>query len=261
MKSGVLISLLILSMFSIPCANAAQNDNSSKVTGKYAKKAHEAFEDKDFLRAGVYYEKAYRANKNKVYLENSIIAYLRYSFDSLNEKKYEEAIKYCVKVLSLQPNNRDAKEILADIYYSRGTDLYYSGKEGKARKDLEKSLQYSILTEQKQRAKKLLSKISDKRLRSGYSKSYIKKTSGHNSMPEILELMELKIYGETFEKSSMYERIGKLERDVFGRTYKNNGLIVRMKRLKSKVLPELISRGSTINLKSKDFSTFNTGCF
>ncbi len=237
MKQRVILYLLVFSIILTPYAHAAPSAAKT-----YAKRAHEAFENKNFQLAGVFYEKAYNEDKNKVYLENSVIAYLRYAFDSLNEKKYEDAIKYCERVLFLEPGNKDAREILSDIYYSRGSSLYYRGDEQKAASDLKKSLKYSILAEQKQRAQKLLSKISVSISEPVFLNPFAKKTSGYDVSSEALELMELKIYGETFERYSIYERTGRLEKDVFGRTYAGNGLAFRIKNLKARILPENISR-------------------
>ncbi len=239
MKLRVFISLLTFCVFFIFGTVEAK---SGAETGKsHAKNAHEAYKDKDYLKAGELYEKAYNSFKLEVYLENSIIAYLHYAFDSLNEKKFDRAIKYCKKVLSLESGNEDAREILSDVYYSRGSDFYYRGKEYQAEKDLRRSLKYSVLSEQKQRARELLSKISGNRGDLfNYSKPFVQKTSAAaEPMPETLELMELKIYGETFEKLPITRRVSRLEKDVFGRTFGENGLLGRIKSLKERILPEL----------------------
>lgn len=240
MKFRVFIFLLILCFCFVPASAKAKSD--AEAGKSYAKLAHESFKDKDYLKAGKLYEKAYESFKLKIYLENSIIAYLHYAFDALNEKKFDRAIKYCKKVLSLEPDNEDAKEILADVYYSRGSEFYYRGKEYQAEKDLNKSLKYSVLAEQKERAERLLSKISGQRGDLfNISKPFVKKTSASaGPIPEMLELMELKIYGETFEKLPMTRRVSRLEKDVFGGVFKENGLLDRIKKLKERVLPELI---------------------
>jgi len=246
MKLKGLSFLLIFLIFFISGPVRAKQGYNPEWAEKFAKIAHEAFKDKDFLKAGEFYEKAYNAGNIKVYLENSITAYLHYSFDCLNEKNYDPAIKYCEKVISMQPNNNDAKEILADIYYSRGSDFYYRGKEYRAKKDLGKSLKYSVLSVQKQKAEELLKKISPEKVGFSCSKPVIKMTSDNNpanrSIYETIELMELKIYGETFEGLSIYQRTCRLEKDVFNRNYQREGVLVRIERLKRKVLPELIGK-------------------
>lgn len=240
MKSEYFIFLLILFLFCANNAWALSSDNI-KLSEHFAEKAHEYFEDKNFPKAGDYYEKAYKTGKIDVYKENSIIAYLRYAFDCMNEKKYDSAITYCEKALSLEKNNNDAKEILSDIYYSRASDLYYRGKEKIAKKDLVKSLEYGALTEQKQRARDLLSKISNKKNSNNLYSPFIKKTSDANPLPAMLELMELKLYGQSFENLSLYQRVNKLEKEVYGKTYYEKDLISRVKKLKEKICPELVS--------------------
>ena len=120
--------------------------------GDLAEIAHEAYANKDFQKAGEYYEQAYQNDHEKVYLENAIAAYLSYAFDLSNDKHYEQSIKYCEKILGLQPENTHAKELLCEIYYSRGTDYYFSGSKDKALCDMENSIKYSVCQEQTQRA-------------------------------------------------------------------------------------------------------------
>lgn len=135
--------LIILCLFAMPAFSFS-----------YSESAHIAYNEKDYLKAGQLYEKAYRKEKISVYLDNAIAAYLSHAFNLSNDKEYIPAIKYCQRVLDLRPNDKNAMELLSDIYYSRGSDYYFRGASEKARNDLEKSLHYSILPEQKQRALK-----------------------------------------------------------------------------------------------------------
>lgn len=120
--------------------------------GDLAEKAHEAYQNKDFQKAGEYYEQAYQNDHDKVHLENALAAYLSYAFDLSNDKEYDQAIKYCEKILGMQPDNTHAKELLCEVYYSRGTDNYYNGLKDKALYDMENSYKYSVCQDQKQRA-------------------------------------------------------------------------------------------------------------
>ena len=248
MKLGVISFLSVIFAFCISCNSIVYANSASETAGKYAKTAHEAFADRDFLSAGMFYEKAYNTYKADVFLENSITAYLHYAFDCSNEKNFEQAIKYCQKVLSLRPDNKDAREILSDTYYSRGSGFYYRGLPEKAEIDVKKSLEYSMLAEQTLRAKELLYKISGKKDDFSCQTPYIKKTSGNHqptpdqSVFDDIELMELKIYGESFEKLSMAERVNRLEAEVFEKNDDENGLVTRVENLKTKILPELLSK-------------------
>ena len=118
----------------------------------YADQAHKAYKDKDYVKAAEYYEQAYQQVKSDVYLDNAVAAYLSHAFNLTNDKEYESAIYYCERVLSLKPDYTNARELLCEIYYSRGTDNYFNGNGDEAKIHMEKSLQYSVLPEQKQRA-------------------------------------------------------------------------------------------------------------
>jgi len=231
MKLGVVRLLLILLMLGV----------FQRAHATPAELAHEAFKDKDFIKAGQYYEQAYNEENVEVYLENAITAYLNYSFDCLNEKDYSECIKYCEKVLLISSTDKNAKEILSDAYYSRSSKYFYRGFKRKSEQDILKSFRYSVLPEQKERAKNFLVKISGKK----YSQNPVaKKVSNRSSAPELIEAMELKIYGETFEETSVIDRVGKLEKDVLGRSYSNYSLIERVDNLKKRILPELMGQKS-----------------
>ncbi|OGI01357.1 MAG: hypothetical protein A2Y25_02560 [Candidatus Melainabacteria bacterium GWF2_37_15] len=136
-----LILLLSFLLLSLPATGA-----------NYADMAHKAYKNKDYVKAAEYYEQAYQQDKSDVYLDNAIAAYLSHAFNLTNDKEYDQAIKYCEKVLSLKPGYSNAQELLCEIYYSRGTDSYFNGNGEEARIHMEKSLQYSVLPEQKQRA-------------------------------------------------------------------------------------------------------------
>jgi len=206
---------------------------------QYANIAHEAYDKRELLKAGEYYEKAYAAQKNKVYLDNAVTSYLSHAFDMSNEKKYDEGIKYCQKVFSIQPDNNQAKELLSDIYYTKGLDDYYSGNIEKAGQNLENALKYSVLPEQSQKTNEAIKKLQ------GAAKDKISykfepfSTSTSSTISNTIGLLEIKIYGKKQEKLPIMERVSKLEKDVFNQIYDNESLINRINRLKKAVLPEL----------------------
>ena len=204
--------------------------------------AHKAYIQSKFLESAQYYEKAYSVEKNKVFIDNAITSYLSYAFNLANEKKYDEAIKYCRKVLSLCSSDQNAKELLSDIYYSRSSDSFYSGNVEKAREDLENSLKYSVLPEQAQKAREGLSQLKNEGNQSTLSSFKPMSVSTPNSIPELVKLIEIKIYGEAQDKLPVVERIQKLEKDVFNKNYNDESLTLRLDRLRKAVLPELAQK-------------------
>ncbi len=144
--------LLCLCFFSLPA-----------MATDMAEMAHLAYKGKEYRKAGELYEKLYYKEKIDVYLENAQSAYLSHAFNLCNDKEYKKAINCCKKVLLMNPNNKNARELLCDIYYSRGSNYYYEGLKSRALLDFQNSLKYSVLTEQKQRAQKELAKISSNR--------------------------------------------------------------------------------------------------
>ncbi|HBG48612.1 MAG TPA: hypothetical protein DDW90_03740 [Cyanobacteria bacterium UBA9971] len=204
--------------------------------------AHKAYIQSNFLESAQYYEKAYSVEKNKVFIDNAITSYLSYAFNLANEKKYDEAIKYCRKVLSLRPAEQNAKELLSDIYYSRSSDSFYSGNVEKAREDLENSLKYSVLPEQAQKAREGLAQLKNSGNQAKTSVFRPANVSAPDSIPELVKLIEIKIYGEAQDKLPVTERVKKLEKDVFNKNYNDESLTLRLDRLRKEVLPELAQK-------------------
>jgi len=204
--------------------------------------AHKAYIQSNFLESAQYYEKAYSVEKNKVFIDNAITSYLSYAFNLANEKKYDEAIKYCRKVLSLRPAEQNAKELLSDIYYSKSSDSFYSGNIEKAREDLENSLKYSVLPEQAQKAGEGLAQLKNSGNQAKTSVFRPANVSAPDSIPELVKLIEIKIYGEAQDKLPVTERVKKLEKDVFNKNYNDESLTLRLDRLRKAVLPELAQK-------------------
>ncbi|MEI8390697.1 MAG: matrixin family metalloprotease [bacterium] len=206
---------------------------------QFVETAHKAYNRNDFLKAGQYYEKAYSVEKNQVFIDNAITAYSSYAFNLANEKKYDEAIKYCQKVLSLRQSEQNTKELLSDIYYSRSSYNFYNGNPQKAKEDLENSLKYSMLPEQAQKAREGLSQLKET---GGDLEFKPITTSAPDSMPELVKLVEMKIYGKSHDNLPVLERIAKLEKDIFNKNYNDESLTVRLDRLKKAALPELAQK-------------------
>ncbi|HBH19034.1 MAG TPA: hypothetical protein DDX14_08910, partial [Cyanobacteria bacterium UBA9579] len=245
---AIFLSFLLLFNSFVPIAYAAtpQNRNQQIQLGnKYAKSAHDAYSDGKYLKAAQDYEEAYKATKTKVYLDNALVAYTTHAFNLTSDKQYDEAIKYCNKVLSLRSDDKPAKEVLADAYFSRGADYFYTGDMEKAKADFGTSLKYSNLPEQKDRAKDGLSKIDDViKRKANIVPKY--QESADTSIPGMVTQIENKIYGKTNSTSPLLERIKKLEQETLGQTYDGDGLIVRVDRLKRTVLPEYAQQAQNI---------------
>lgn len=215
--------------------------------------AHKAYIQSNFLESAQYYEKAYSVEKNKVFIDNAITSYLSYAFNLANEKRYDEAIKYCRKVLSLRPAEQNAKELLSDIYYSKSSDSFYSGNIEKAREDLENSLKYSVLPEQAQKAGEGLAQLKNSGNQAKTSVFRPANVSAPDSIPELVKLIETKIYGEAQDKLPVTERVKKLEKDVFNKNYNDESLTLRLDRLRKAVLPELAQKSVNDFTQGQDY--------
>ncbi len=215
--------------------------------------AHKAYIQKNYLKSAQYYEKAYSSKKNKIFIENAITSYLNYAFELANEKNYDEAVKYCRKVLSLNSTNHNAKELLSDVYYSKSSDNFYSGNSEKAKEDLENSLKYSVLPEQSQRAREGLVELKKAENHTSYSGIKPIKTYTPDSIPELVKLLDIKIYGKSQDKLALTERIKKLEKDVFNKNYNDESLSLRLDRLRKAVLPELTKKSVNNFTEEQDY--------
>lgn len=204
--------------------------------------AHKAYNQSNFLKSAEYYEKAYSLEKNKVFIDNAITSYSSYAFNLANEKKYDEAIKYCKKVLSMRPAEKNAKELLSDIYYSRSSDYFYNGNPEKAKEDLENALKYSVFPEQAQKAREGLLQLKNSENQFSSAEFLPATVSSSGSIPELVKLLELKIYGKSQDKLPVTERVQKLEKDIFNKNYNDESLTLRLDRLKKTVLPELAQK-------------------
>lgn len=243
MKSRVSLLLTIFVALFLSSASVMGADTTTVADG-YAQKAHKAFETHNYPQAGNLYEKAYNIEPIPTYLENALTAYLHHAFDLLNDKAYNSAILYCQKSLSLSPSSKEAKEILSDIYCSRGSGYYFRGKKDKARADLKKALEYSVLPEQREKPMELLAKIDGATNYSLYSPApdgtieipYEK--PANTELFSMLELLEIRIYGQPNSAYPLEERINKLETAIFKRKFDGYSLATRLENLKKVVLPE-----------------------
>ncbi|MDD3013095.1 MAG: matrixin family metalloprotease, partial [Candidatus Gastranaerophilales bacterium] len=241
---AVFISLSFLfNICSVPALSQPRSQTNIKQSNNYAKAAHDAYEQRNFLKAAENYEKAYAISKTKVYLDNSLVAYLSLASDYANDKDFNNALKYCNKTLSLSPNDKNAKELMSDIYFVRGTDYFYTGEVDKAKSDVESSLKYSTSKEQTERAKDGLNKIASAKTNGTIPIPKYEGTTD-DSMPVTLDKIEKKLYGSSNSSIPLLSRVSKLEKESLGKNYDSDGLIVRVDRLKRAVLPELVTQQS-----------------
>ncbi|OGI23515.1 MAG: hypothetical protein A2287_05295 [Candidatus Melainabacteria bacterium RIFOXYA12_FULL_32_12] len=245
---AIFLSLLLLfnSYIPVACSATPQNRNQQIQQGnKYAKSGHDAYNAGQYLKAGQDYEKAYEITKTNLYIDNAVVAYKAYAYNLTNDKKYDEALKYCNKALSLNNNDKNSKELLSDIYFSRGADYFYTGNLEKAKSDFEASLKYSTLKEQTDRAKDGLAKI-DTVVKKGSTVVPNYQETADTSIPAMVIIIENKIYGKTNSAAPLLTRINKIEQDTLGQTYEGDGLIVRVDRLKRTILPEFAQQTQNI---------------
>jgi len=244
MKIKSFFVILLVSLFLINSSTAfsssTKQNQSIILANRHAKMAHDAYERKDFLKAGQYYEKAYQANKVNVYLDNSVVAYTSYASELANNKDYDNAVKFCNKALSMSLDDKNAKELLSDIYFSKGTDFFYTGNLEKAKIEIENSLKYSVLKDQTDRAKDALSKIQTA-IEKGLAPAPKYEESSDDSITNTLALMESRLYGSSSGSLPLLERVNNLEKSSFGKIYNSDSLIVRVDRLKRTISPDLTS--------------------
>jgi tetratricopeptide (TPR) repeat protein len=248
-KFLVLVILCSLVILQTSPVLSAQNNSAVE---QYAEIAHTAYNKSDYLKAAQYYEKAYAIEKNKVFLDNAITAYLSYAFKVADEKQYTNAIKYCQKILSYRATDKNTKELLSDIYLARGSDFLYAGDSEKAKSDFQNALKYSVLPEQAQKAKEGLAELKNtvgNKQNAGFKEV---RAYAPEAMPDVLKLLELKIYGKTQEAAPLLSRIQKLEKDVFNKNYNDDTLVNRLDRIKKAALPELAQKPVN-NTLQKDY--------
>ena len=224
---------------------------------QYATLAHDAYKHNDYLKAGQNYEKAYSLQKDKIYKDNAIVSYFNYAFDEASKKNYAEAVNYCHKILGINPQHKNSKELLADIYYTRGTENFYRGNISIAKEDLENSLKYSVHPEQEQKAQEGLSMLNNPNsgIKGDFEPSFIKPVNASlpETIPEILNLMEMKTYGETKEKMPLINRIQSLETDIYNINFEEENIASRLDRLRKKLLPELANRPVNANVEKNNY--------
>lgn len=244
MKNKLISLIITLSFFfniNVPITYAAVSksvQNQKILEGnKLVGVGHSAYNNHNFLKAGESYEKAYQITGTKLYKENADVAYKAYVSDLLNTKSYEKALFYANKLFSANSNDKQVKELLSEIYFSRGQEYFYTGESTKAKSDIEMSIKYAIDAEQKNRGKDALEKlkqISDSN--SQVTPKYQETSDG--SFLEVLNAVEIKLYGKSNETQPVLDRIKKLEKESLGKNYENDSLIVRVDRLKRSIIPE-----------------------
>ncbi|MDD3150463.1 MAG: matrixin family metalloprotease [Candidatus Gastranaerophilales bacterium] len=207
---------------------------------EYAKNGHEAYTKFHYLEAAQLYEKAYKANPIQIYKDNYTVAYTNYAFNLANDKKYDEAIAICNSLLKQNINNQKVKELLCDIYYSQGSNLFYNGDLNAAKIAVNNSVKYSLTSEQKQNAQEALINI-DKAISQGLKPLAQTSNSAFQdeSLPAMISIMETKIYGRATYDKPLIERIKNLEIDVFAKNFDGETLLARVEKLQQAVIPEM----------------------
>lgn len=228
---------MTIGYFSNSTLALAQTQSQKVLQGNnFAKDGHAAFNQKNYLKAGEHYDKAYQITKTKVYLDNANVAYTSYAFELSNNKEYSKALIYANKVLSRDPQNRNVKILVSDIYFSQGIDYFYAGEFDKAKIEFNKSLNKSVLAEQKTRVQDALDKI--KTISSGHAYLPQENQQQATSIPELINKMELKVNGKANTSKPLIERVNILEKSTLGQTYQNEGLVSRVDRLAKTLLPD-----------------------
>jgi len=247
---SILLALIFIAQSSAIHALAA-NDNT-KIAAQYSKQAHEAYNRKDYVNAAMLYEKAYQLTKNSIFRTNAIVAHTNYAYNLLMDEKFDQAIDYCNKLLPKYPKNKKIEEMLSEAYYSRGTDYFYKNRIELAIADLQKSFELGVDKEQKDRAKEALDKLKyASKANPGVSPGI--QNTQTSSIPDLLNIMENKIYHKTNSDKSILVRIQKLEQDVFSRTFNDEGILVRVERLKTAITPEYVSQNQSQNLNANNY--------
>jgi len=236
-KIFTLIIICHFTIFTIVMPVYSSNIKNTEQANLLSKQGHEAYLEKDYLKAGELYNQAYKFNKIPLYKENSLTAYSNYLTELANDEKYDEAISFALDLLKKNPENKTFKEILSDVYFLRSSEYFYSEEIEKSRLDSENSMKYSILDEQKNRAVERLEQI--KMLTQKEFKTYT--ASDDNSIQTSLDLLESKLYKQTFNSLPMLQRVENLEKAALGQVYESDSLIIRIDRLKKALIAQYTS--------------------
>ncbi len=255
MKKFITVSLAFLMVFLPLSPLNAQTQSVStakavETANKFAKTGHELYQKKDYLNSAINYEKAYKTYKTAVFLDNAVTAYLSHSSNLLHDKDYPNAIIYSEKVLSLKPSEKYAKEILSEIYFSRGADYFYTGELEKAKADVEKSIKYAVDADQTERGEDALKKISEAVSRKETPTPKYSEVADA-SISDTLTKVENKLYGTNYNSEPVVSRVNRLENDVLGKSQSEDSLIVRVDKIKKAVLKGSEYRPQTQNGKPK----------
>ena len=246
-----LISIFLVFLFLITqnfSLTAFASTSNKQQAGQLATSAHKAYETKHYQEAAELYEKAYTLDPQKLYFENSITSYKNQVIALANQEKYEEATAYCTKLLAKHPENKEIKELLCDMYYSKGEKYFYSNKLNEAKADLEKSLELAVVPDQKQRAEEDLSKLKTVMSSGGYisSAQNIDPKDSENikkagiSVTEQLNELETNVFGKPQDKP-LLTRLDSLETKILNAHYPDESIVNRINRLNKTLFPEKAS--------------------
>lgn len=241
------IGLILTLIGNIPAyvyAKPPAGVNTSAVN-RYADVAHQAYERQDFATAATNYEKAYNLSKEKVFKDNYLAAYTSYAYELANDKKYEESLKICQKVLSINPQDENIKDFMAEVYYMKGSDAFYAGNIAQAKSEFQKAMKFTVSKDQTDKIKDGMSKADEALKYQGetspsysaaekpqVSTSQPKQTMNSSTLADTISEMEQSTYGYADKTSPLKNRISKLEKELLGKTYEKETIAKRTDRLK-----------------------------
>jgi predicted Zn-dependent protease len=202
----------------------------------FANKAHSFYQEKDYLNAAKYYDKAIEISPKKILKENAVVSYSSYAQGLVNQGEYTKALEIMEKAFRKYPSAIKIKEQISDIYYYRSTEYFYVGKFDNARSDIENSMKFAVVEDQKLRAKENTDKINCA-ISQNLTPMTNPETSFDFGISETLSILENKVFDKTNDNLEIEERIKKLEKQTLKQNFPNESVSKRVERLKVKIAP------------------------
>lgn len=184
--------------------------------------------------------------------QTSAVQYAETAHSAYNKSDFLKAGQYYEKAYSVE-KNKIFIDNACTSYISYAFNLLDKKDYDNAIKYCKKALS---LSPDNQNAKELLSDIySAKNSDNQISPSELTPVSASapDDIPNLLKLMEMKLYGKAQGNSPVITRVQKLEKDVFNNNYNQDSLITRLDRLKHAVLPELLQKPVNNLSRSQDY--------
>jgi tetratricopeptide (TPR) repeat protein len=120
-----------------------ENDEAQKYAGLIKEKQDELIRIKQELK---------RKQEARI-LKRKITNYLTHGKDYIKKKQWKDAAKYYKKVLAISPNNADAKQNMANLYYNLGVDKKQKNDMLEAMEYVNKALEFNPELEKAGKAK------------------------------------------------------------------------------------------------------------